>query len=200
MLKPIRQLAGQTAIYGLGTMIPRFLNYALLTPFYTRIFGLGEYGIVTELYAYVVVLLVILTYGMETGYFRFTASEEKNDSVYSTALVSLFTTSSIFIALIILFNQSIANVLDYSANKEYITIFAVIVGVDAFSTIPFAKLRRENRGLRFATIKLLNVAVIVVLVFFFLLFAPKIIENNPGSWLKRIYSRILGWDMFLLQI
>lgn len=192
MLKPIRQLAGQTAIYGLGTMIPRFLNYALLTPFYTRIFGLGEYGIVTELYAYVVVLLVVLTYGMETGYFRFTESEKEKSNVFSTALLSLFITSTVFIATVIIFNQAIANTLDYGANKEYITIFAIIVGIDAFSTIPFAKLRRENRGLRFASIKLLNVAIIIILVFFFLHFAPKIVKNNPESWVNKIYSPYVG--------
>lgn len=192
MLNPIRQLAGQTAIYGLGTMIPRFLNYALLTPFYTRIFNLGEYGIVTELYAYVVVLLVILTYGMETGYFRFASSEQQKETVFSTTLLSLFLTSSLFILFIILFNQPIANLLKYSENKEYILLFAIILGVDAFSAIPFAKLRRENRGLRFATIKLINVSVIIFLVFFFLLIAPRILENNPHSWIRKIYSSGIG--------
>lgn len=192
MFHPIKQLAGQTAIYGLGTMIPRFLNYALLTPFYTRIFGLGEYGVVTELYAYVVVLLVVLTYGMETGYFRFATNDQQKDSVFSTALISLFITSSLFILLVVLFNQSIADTLDYSANKEYITIFAIIVGMDTFSTIPFAKLRRENRGLRFAIIKLVNVAVIIVLVFFFLLFVPRIVGRNPNSWLGLIYAPDFG--------
>lgn len=188
MLNPIKQLAGQTAIYGLGTMIPRFLNYALLTPFYTRIFELGEYGVVTELYAYVVVLLVVLTYGMETGYFRFATADKQKETVFSTALISLFATSFLFILLVILFNQSIADALDYSANTEYIIIFAIIVGMDAFSTIPFAKLRRENRGLRFAVIKLVNVAVIIMLVFFFLLFVPGIISRNPDSWLGKIYD------------
>ena len=70
-VKDLNKLAGQTLVYGLGTMLPRFLNYALLTPFYTRIFKTGEYGIVTEIYAYMALFLVILTYGMETGFFRF---------------------------------------------------------------------------------------------------------------------------------
>ncbi len=192
MFHPIKQLAGQTAIYGLGTMIPRFLNYALLTPFYTRIFGTGEYGVVTELYAYVVVLLVILTYGMETGYFRFSVSDKDKDRVFSTAWISLFITSSLFILVVILFNKPIAEVLEYTANREYIIIFAIIVGMDAFSAIPFAKLRRENRGLRFATIKLVNVAVIIVLVFFFLLFVPQVVSRNPDSWLKLIYAHDFG--------
>ncbi len=192
MFNPIKQLAGQTAIYGLGTMIPRFLNYALLTPFYTRIFELGEYGVVTELYAYVVVLLVILTYGMETGYFRFSASEQDKDRVFTTAWISLFITSSLFILIVVLFNESIAERLDYAANKEYIIIFAIVVGMDAFSAIPFAKLRRENRGLKFAIIKLVNVTVIIVLVFFFLLFLPGIVDRYPNSWLKIMYDPDFG--------
>ncbi len=192
MFHPIKQLAGQTAVYGLGTMIPRFLNYALLTPFYTRILGLGEYGVLTELYAYVVVLLVVLTYGMETGYFRFSTSDQEKDRVFSTAWISLFITSSLFILLVILFNNPISDVLDYSANREYIVIFAVIVGMDAFSTIPFAKLRRENRGLRFGIIKLVNVAVIIVLVFFFLLYVPRVVGRNPNSWLRLIYDPDFG--------
>jgi O-antigen/teichoic acid export membrane protein len=192
MQNPIKQLAGQTAVYGLGTMVPRFLNYALLTPFYTRIFQLGEYGIVTELYAYVVVLLVILTYGMETGYFRFSVNERKKEVVYSTTLISLLVTSSLFILLVILFNQQIANLLKYSENKEYILIFALIVGIDAFSAIPFAKLRRENRGMKFALIKLINVFVIIVLVFFFLLIAPRQIAKNPQSWIANVYSPHVG--------
>ena len=100
-MNAIKQLAEQTAIYGLGTMVPRFLNYALLTPFYTRIFKLGEYGVVTELYAYIVVLLVILTYGMETGYFRYAESEKNKDTVFSTSLISLFVTSCLFIILVL---------------------------------------------------------------------------------------------------
>ena len=173
-------------------MVPRFLNYALLTPFYTRIFKLGEYGVVTELYAYIVVLLVILTYGMETGYFRFTESEKNKDTVFSTALISLFVTSGLFIMLVLILNQPIANALDYAENKEYIALFTMIVGIDAFTAIPFAKLRRENRGLRFAMIKLVNVSVIVLLVFCLLLFIPNILLKNPESWIRRVYSPEIG--------
>ena len=99
-MKEVKKLAGQTLVYGLGTIVPRFLHYAVLTPFYTRIFiDTRDYGVVTELYAWMVVLLVILTYGMETGYFRFVQNRKDSEKVYSAALISLFTTSIIFIAL-----------------------------------------------------------------------------------------------------
>ena len=94
-MNSIKQLAGQTLVYGMGTIVPRVLNYALLTPFYTRIFPVetGEYGVVTELYAYVVFLLVILSYGMETGFFRYAEKHTNASEVYSTSLISLFSTS-----------------------------------------------------------------------------------------------------------
>ncbi len=165
-MNPLKQLAGQTAIYGLGTIVPRLLNYLLLTPFYTRIFLPGEYGAVTELYAYVAFLLVFLIYGMETAYFRYAANNKK---VYSTALISMFTTSSLFILLVATFNQSIANWIQYSSNKEYILWLAIIVGVDAFTAIPFAKLRQENRAKKFTFIKIINICVNIGLnaIFYF---------------------------------
>ena len=188
----IKQLAGQTAIYGLGTMIPRFLNYALLTPFYTRIFMPGEYGVVTELYAYVVVLLVILTYGMETGFFRFAEKEKNNEKVFTTALLSLLTTSVAFVLIVLLFNNKIAGIIGYSLNREYIIILSIIISIDAFTAIPFAKLRRENRSLRFVTIKLINTGVIIGLVFFFLYAAPKLLEDGKQNWIEKIYSPEIG--------
>lgn len=191
-MEQIRKLAGQTAIYGLGTIVPRFLNYALLTPFYTRIFKTGEYGIVTELYAYMVVLLVILTYGMETGYFRFASKENDPKKVYSTAMSSILITCGLFILAIILFNQQIANIMKYSDNKEYIIFFSLIIAIDACTAIPFAKMRREERGFRFALIKLINVVVIIGLALFFYVLAPKIYSKDPNSVIKLIYSPEIG--------
>ena len=191
-MEQIRKLVGQTAIYGLGTIVPRFLNYALLTPFYTRVFETGEYGIVTEMYAYMVVLLVILTYGMETGYFRFASKENQPQKVYSTALGSILITSSLFILAIILFNQQIADVMEYPDNKEYILLFSLIITIDACTAIPFAKLRREERGLKFATIKIVNVVVIIGLALFFYVLAPKIYSKEPNGIISLIYSPEVG--------
>jgi len=99
----VRTLAKQTVIYGLGTIVPRFLNYGILTFFYTRIFTKAEYGVVTELYAWMVFLLIILTYGMETGFFRFTQKREDYEKVYATSILSLLATSALFVIFVNIF-------------------------------------------------------------------------------------------------
>lgn len=178
-------------IYGMGTIVPRVLNYALLTPFYTRIFPLegGEYGVVTEIYAYMAILLILLTYGMETAFFRFSTSKEYDKKkVYNTSLMSLFITSVLFIVLVLFNTQGIANILEYSSHREYIMMFSVIVAIDAFTAIPFARLRIENKAFKFAAIKLVNVLVIVTIAFGFLYWIPQQIEKNPDTVLKSIYS------------
>ena len=187
----IKKLAEQTAIYGLSSVIGRLLNY-LLVPLYTRIFLPEVYGIVTEWYAYVAFLIIIFTYGMETGFFRFAESENNLKKVYGTSILSLFFTSLIFIVLTILFAQPIADLLKYSYHKEYIIWFAIIVGIDAFTAIPFAKLRHQNKAKKFVTIKLLNIGVNIGLNLFFLILCPKVIANNPESVLNYIYSPHIG--------
>lgn len=176
----------------MGTIVPRLLNYLLLTPFYTRIFAEGEYGIVTELYAYVAFLLVLLTYGMETSFFRFAESEKNKDHVFSTALGSLFFTSLIFIIFASLFSNEIAELIRYESHPEYIIYFSLIVGIDAFTAIPFARLRQQNRAFRFAWIKIINVTVNIFFNFFFLFFCPLIIEQNPESALTLFYTPEIG--------
>jgi O-antigen/teichoic acid export membrane protein len=191
-LNPLKKLAGQTAIYGMGTIIPRLLNYLLLTPFYTNIFATGQYGIVTELYAYVAFLMVLLTYGMETAFFRYAELEKSSSVVYSTSLISLFTTSFVFIIFVSIFAQPIADLIQYSANKEYIVYFAFIVGIDAFSAIPFARLRQQNRALRFTIIKIINVCVNIGFNLYFLVLCPYLSEHNPQSPLLSVYSENVG--------
>ena len=191
-MKPLKQLAGQTAVYGMGTIVPRLLNYLLLTPFYTRIFLEGEYGIVTELYAYVAFLLVLLTYGMETSFFRFAESEKNKDSVFTTSLGMLLVTSVLFVLFSILFSSDIASLIRYADHAEYITYFAIIVGADALAAIPFARLRQQNRAFRFAWIKILNVSTNIFFNFFFLLFCPWFLKDNPESLLNLVYSPDIG--------
>jgi len=186
-MNEIRKLAGQTVIYGFGTVVPRFLNYSLLTPFYTYIFGLEEYGVVTELYAWMVLALVILTYGMETTYFRFAGKKAPADTVYSTALFSLFFTSALFIISISLFISPVSGFLGYGEHPDYIQMFAWIVAIDAFSAIPFAYLRGHNRPIVFSALKIINVFVTVTTVFFFLWMAPRILERG-GDWILKIYN------------
>lgn len=187
-MKEVRKLAGQTIIYGMGTIIPRFLHYAVLTPFYTRIFpDTSDYGIVTELYAWMVLLLVILTYGMETGFFRFVQKKEESKKVYSTALISLLITSILFVVLVNVFIIPVSAVMNYRNNHDYIRMFAGIVAIDAFTAIPFARLRKENRPIIFSAIKLINVFITLGLVFFLLKIAPGIYERNEG-WFRTIYN------------
>jgi O-antigen/teichoic acid export membrane protein len=184
----VKTLARQTVIYGLGTIVPRFLNYAVLTPFYTRIFtNTRDYGVVTEIYAWMVLLLVILTYGMETGFFRFAQKSENPDRVYSTAMISLIATSVLFVVLVNIFISPVASVMNYKENHDYIRMFAGIIAIDAVAAIPFARLRRENRPGLFSTIKIINVIVSLCLVFFLLKIAPGIYERSHG-WFRTVYN------------
>ncbi len=186
-MNDIRKLAGQTVIYGFGTVVPRFLNYALLTPFYTYIFGREQYGVVTELYAWMVLALVILTYGMETTYFRFAGKKAPAEEVYGTAIVSLLTTSLLFIVAVSLFIKPVSGSLGYGEHPEYIRMFTWIVAIDAFSAIPFAWLRGNHRPVRFSILKIINVVVTLVTAWFFLKAAPSLAAKG-NIWILKIFN------------
>lgn len=170
-MSDLRKLFGQTAIYGLSSVLGRLLNY-LLVPLYTRVFMPEEYGVVTELYAYATFLIIIFTYGLETAFFRFTSKEENPEKVYTTGLISLVISSLSLLGLILLFIDPISTALRYSAHKEYITWFAMILGLDAIASLPFARLRFENKAMKFVTIRLLNMLVNIGLNLYFLLLCP----------------------------
>ena len=190
-MDPIKKLAGQTAVYGLGTIVPRLLSWLFLTPFFTRIFSEGEYGVVTELYAYVILLLAILTYGMETGFFRFSESEKSPVKVYSTSFIAICVTTLIFIAGVNIFIEKLSGLIQYSSNQEYIKWFSLIVGFDVVSSIPFAWLRKQNKAKKFAVLKIINVSIHILLIFFFYKLCP-ILENNGNAWIKSIYNPDMG--------
>ena len=156
----MKSLAKDTAIYGLSSIIGKFLNY-LLVPLYTYVLArTDDYGIVTNLYAWTALLLVILTYGMETGFFRFANRPDYDaKSVYKTAFMTLLSTSSLFAVLVVLFQQPVANFLGYVDHSEFIAMMAVTVALDAFACIPFAYLRYQKRALLFAALKLLFVVL-----------------------------------------
>ena len=191
-MNPLRQLFGQTAIYGFGTVVPRLLNYLLLTPFFTRVFNLEEYGIITELYAYVVFLMIILTYGMETGFFRFAQTRHDDEKVFSTSLMSILASSVLFILLTRIMSLPFSRMLGYEEHPEYIIWIGVIVGVDAFTAIPFARLRWENRAVKFASIKIASVLLNIGLNFLFLLVLPSLESGDSASWLMKIYNPEIG--------
>ena len=173
-MSEMKSLAKDTAIYGLSSIIGKFLNY-LLVPLYTYVLAhTADYGIVTNLYAWTALLLVILTYGMETGFFRF-ANNENYDAgqVYRTAFVSLFTTSALFAVVCVLFRQPIASALGYAGHAEFIAMMAVTVALDAFASIPFAYLRYQKRPVRFAILKLLFVVLNIAFNLLFLVVLGK---------------------------
>ena len=184
----IQKLIGQTLVYGLGTMVPRLLNFVILTPYYTRIFRPEEYGIITELYAYIIVLQVILTYGMETGYFRFSRDEKKKGDVYSIIQTSVLITSVLFIFFTLLFGSKLAQVMGYENRVRLIYSVGLIVSMDAFAAIPFAKLRMEGKAFKFALIKIFNVVITLILVFGFLSFLPSYCARHYGSILCYFYN------------
>lgn len=183
----VKKLAGQTMIYGLGTIVPRFLNYGILTFFFTRFFTKAEYGVVTELYAWMVLLQIVLTYGMETGFFRFAQNKESYERTYSTAFISLLFTSLLFLILVFIFIGPVSAILNYRDNHDYIKLFAAILAVDAVCAIPFARLRSEGKPLIFSIIKISNVIVNIVVVMFLLKAAPLIFKSGTGL-LGKIYD------------
>ena len=183
-------LAKETAIYGMSSIIGKFLNW-LLVPLYTYVLQQqSDYGIVTNLYAWTALLLVILTYGMETGFFRFANKEGIHPkTVYSTSLIALFSTSALFAILCAIYSQPIANALGYPTHTEFITLLAIVVAMDAFASIPFAYLRYTKRALPFAALKLLFVFLNIALNIFFLVICPKIQEwAIIGAWYNASYG------------
>ncbi len=196
MKNPIKQLFGQTAVYGLGIVLPRLLNYLLLTPFYTRVFEKATYGVITELYAYVVFLIVILTYGMETGYFRYASNSEQKEKVYATVLGSLFITSSLFIVIMWIWGGAVSGILGYGANPEYIRWLAIIVGLDAFTAIPFARIRLYNRVVKYAVIRIVEVSVNIALNLFFLYYCPRHLDS---SLVSLVYKADIGVGYVLIS-
>ena len=189
----VKKLAGQTAIYGGTTVLSRLLNY-LLVPLHTYLFSnAADYGVVGELYAWTSLFIVILTYGMETAFFKFSQDDNLKDRVYSTVVGSLLFTSTLFIVLCSVFAQPIADWLKYPNHPEYVRWFAVIIGVDALTSIFFAQLRFLNRPLRFAAVKITNILVNVLLNLFFLLLCPWLLSKNPDSaFVNTIYNPEIG--------
>ena len=190
-MNPFKKLASQTAIYGLPTIIGRLLN-VLLVPLYTRVFLPEEYGTVTEMYAYVSFLLIVLTYGMETALFNFSRQQVDKDKVYSTILLCVGFTSVLFMAGLWLFSQPIADMIRYSDHPEYITWFGVILGLDAISSLAFAKLREQQKAKTFAFIRSLNIATYIFFNLFFIVYCRHQYETNPGTWVASFYSPEVG--------
>ncbi len=174
MASNLTKLAGQVAIYGISSVVARLLNY-LLVPYYTRIMSPAEYGILTDIYALIPFALVVLTMGMESGYFRFAAkaqSPEEQKRVYATTWGAVLTAASLFLAIVLLFDNSLTHLLGYESHTErqllpYVWLTGAIVFFDVAGAIPFARLRSEGRAMRFVTIRLLSVVINIGLCLWF---------------------------------
>lgn len=189
----LKSLTKDTAIYGLSSIIGRFLNY-LLVPLYTDAItkASGGYGVITNIYAYTALLLVILTYGMETTFFRFAnKSEEDPKKVYATILLSVGTTSLLFVIFVFIFLSPISSAMGYADHPSYIWVMAMVVAIDAFQCIPFAYLRYQKRPIKFAALKLLFVVLNITLNLIFFLLLPALYKTHPDV-IGHIYDPSVG--------
>lgn len=182
----LKSLAKDTAIYGLSSIVGRFLNY-LLVPLYTAVLpaASGGYGVVSNVYAYTALILVLLTFGMETGFFRFAnKQDEQPEKVYANSLLFVGGLSLCFVTLCMLFLHPISSFLEYPDHPDYVGMMIVVVALDSFQCIPFAYLRYKKRPIKFAAIKLFNIIGNIGLNLFFLLLCPYLAQHAPStvSW------------------
>ena len=183
MSNPIKKLAGQTAVYGLSSIVGRLLNY-LLVPLYVSIFlHTSDYGVISELYAWIAFLMVLLTFGMETAFFKFLSDHpEKKDKIFRNSMLSVIMVNLVFLVLILIFNGQIADAMLYSQHPEFIILLGLIVSIDAISALPLAKLRAEERAKKFAVIQLtgigINIGLNLILMLYF--FQPETQDPSVG--------------------
>ena len=191
-MKAIKKLTGQTAIYGIPSIVGRFLNW-WLNPYWTYVFiDQAQMGRIINVYAYVAFMMVILTYGLETGYFRFASRETDKNKVFSTSLISLLFTSISFLLVIFAFRNNLAQWLDLASNPQFVTIMAITVVFDVISTIPFAKLRLHNRPIKFAVLKFVNIGINMALNILFLSILPFLQRSFPNTIFSELYDPKFG--------
>lgn len=179
-----KSLFKQTVIYGLATVLPRMLSF-LLVRLYTGILPTGEYGEVSIVLSWMVFFNVVLSYGMETAFFRFYNSETDKENVIATSTISIFWSSIIFLFGALIFRGTLASLANVEV--QYVTYAIWILVLDALVIVPFSKLRANQKPMQYAIIKISNVAVNLLLNLFFLLWLPKIAASNPNSFIGNLY-------------
>jgi O-antigen/teichoic acid export membrane protein len=184
-LSSLRKLASQTAVYGLSSIIGRILGY-LLVPIHTRVLNEAAYGSVVEFYSYVALFLIILTYGLETAFFRFSESTGRRQAVMSTSFLSILFSSVVFLILIFIFKTPLAELIRYPDHSEYIIYIGIILFFDAINTIPFANLRAENKAIKFVIIRLTGIFVNIGMNLILLLLVPYLAKSGNGPIGKMI--------------
>ncbi len=180
----LKSLVKDTAIYGLSSIVARFINF-LLVPIQTARFAAsgGEYGVITNVYAYVSILIILLTFGMETTFFRFMNREGENpERIYSTTLRMLATTSLLSIVLVLSLIHPIASAIGYADHPEYVAVMYVTVAIDAFMAIPFAYLRYQHKPVKFAMLKIINILLNITLNLLYLIVLPALKLNPFGIY------------------
>lgn len=194
----IKKLAGETAIYGLSSILGRLLNM-LLVPFYTRVLTTThEYGAVIDLYATSAFVMVLFSYRMESAFFRFGTPKEDRDRAYSTGLISIIGTSALIVALLLGFAQPIANALYYPEHPEYIRWFALILALDCLAELPFARLRLEQKPRFFVVVKMANILINIGMNLFWLVFCPWAAQQGY-SWVHAVWAPGLGVGYIFLS-
>lgn len=187
-VNPLKRLASQTAVYGISSIVGRFLNY-LLVPLFTYTFTPAQYGVVSEFYAYAGFFAVVLLFGFETGYFRFRDQDGNTpDVAYSTALRFLLGANLVFFLLLLLGSDVLANALQHDGHPEYIVWIAAILAMDALGAVAFAKLRAQEKALRFAGIKVIEILVNVGLCLLFIV----VLRNASGTWAAGWWDPAMG--------
>ena len=182
----LKSLAKDIIIYGMSSIIGKFLNY-LLVPLYTAVLpaASGGYGVVSNVYAYTALVTIFLTFGMETGFFRF-ANKAGDDpkKVYANVLIFVGGLSLAFVVLCLTFLHPIASFLEYPDHADYVAMMILVVALDSFQSIPFSYLRYQKRPVKFASIKLFNIVGNILLNLFFLLLCP---------WLHEVQPELIDW-------
>ncbi len=187
----IKKLAGETALYGLSSIVGRLLNM-LLVPFYTRVLDTtNEYGAVIDLYATSAFIMVLFSYRMESAFFRFGTPLQDREKTFGAGMMSLFVTTALTAGLLLFFAQPIADVLQYPQHPEYIRWFTLILAFDCLAELPFARLRLEQRPRRFVAIKLTNIAVNIGMNLFWLVFCPWAADQGM-NWVHAVWTPGLG--------
>jgi O-antigen/teichoic acid export membrane protein len=191
-LNALKRLASQTAVYGVSSILGRFLNY-LLVPLLTYTFAPAEYGVVAEFYAYMGFLAVLLVFGLETGYFRFRSGGEHPPAVvYGTVVRFLILANGAFLIAMLVFSQPLADLLRHPDHPELIWWTAAILALDSIGAAAFARLRAEERALRFAVIKLIEIGANIGLALFFILLCRQAFESDPQSLVGRWWNPAIG--------
>jgi len=182
----LKKLAGETAIYGMSSILGRLLNYVLLTPYLTRVFSPMSYGIISDMYAYVALLTVLFTYRMETAYFRFGSQPETRERAFSTASLLLIASTVGLGAMLTLAVPNLAQCIGYGDHPAYLYLFIGILALDTLAAIPFAALRLRNRPWHFAGLRILSILVNIGTLFFFLELCPRL-EAAGIDWAGTLY-------------